>query len=710
MSIKSNKYNIKSKDINTWATQPVQIKSLTYEKGNRVLSEPTNIDYYYDRKPIEDSNRPALKKANSLWTQVNTYSKPFPIDTTFFYKDGGDINELGYKDVSPYKDRSFIDINSNKITMKGVSKHLKGDGYDKDMNLIHSMLMKPGEDYEFQPKVTLVRETPIHQNGNKIPPISQMQIAKSKQQIIDDHNILLKKQFNQNKPQTFENKINNFLDNPMDKAYDAGEKFAGNNDPIDNFRHPMAGRYTAEAITKKTGNIPILSKTLGFIGSNALGIGHEIMNPNLGTKKNSMSKFETIREAAEDIFNNSVGALVGTLPLSDSTKTKTLKYLSDKNLLPDGYGKDNMYFKHQNGGNIAPSQEEIDYANSILTNTKKPFVKDYLDNKIDFHFNGRIAFPKTADLNTDMIKSLREGTYIDLKTRENLDKFARGLKGVKNYISLNKPIPKGQKGLVIQNNSNPIWKNISSDTIDPLVASKNYNANTLGDLKSQPNLQKLALYNKLSTFTDSKTFPLLEQNVQTHYGMDKGYFSRASGKITPLGESVKFTTNPNTSAIKYDINHIQSNLDNPVYSAFNNIYKKKQSLESNYYNDFDNKVRTKQIPISPVFTPANKLIATSHLKGGIIPNKIFMAKKGLKLFPIYKLFMYNQGGNLIQLNGKGEPETVLKGEERIFSIPHTKEIVNKATKAKTKEDIVELGKQVEKILQKQNTQKPEYVK
>lgn len=91
-------------------------------------------------------------------------------------------------------------------------------------------------------------------------------------------------------------------------------------------------------------------------------------------------------------------------------------------------------------------------------------------------------------------------------------------------------------------------------------------------------------------------------------------------------------------------------------------------------------------------------------------NKLIKAKKGSKIFPNYKMFLYNSGGNLVQLNGNGSPEVALVGEERIFSIIHTKEIIDMSFNAKTKEDIIALGRRIEQIIDKQNTQKPEYVK
>ena len=77
-----------------------------------------------------------------------------------------------------------------------------------------------------------------------------------------------------------ESKLDKYLDHPMMKAsHEAAEFSEDPGEQVDNFRHPMAGRYTAEALANKFPNwmhstgVPQLA---GFLRANALGIGHEI--------------------------------------------------------------------------------------------------------------------------------------------------------------------------------------------------------------------------------------------------------------------------------------------------------------------------------------------------------------------------------------------------------------------------------------------------
>jgi hypothetical protein len=108
--------------------------------------------------------------------------------------------------------------------------------------------------------------------------------------------------------------------------------------------------YTQQAIANKTGNIPIVSPALGWLGANAMGVGHE-----LGTifNDNRPLKYKG-REALEDIFNNAYGATIGLLPISNEGKEEILYKTSAKNMIPDGIsdpdGRD-FYFK-KNGGSV----------------------------------------------------------------------------------------------------------------------------------------------------------------------------------------------------------------------------------------------------------------------------------------------------------------------------------------------------------------------
>ena len=148
--------------------------------------------------------------------------------------------------------------------------------------------------------------------------------------------------------------INKYLGDPYGEA----REFAENPDElanIDNMRHAQATRLTQEAIANKTGNIPLVSDTLGLLGSNALGIGHELTT--LFGDKDKRDWLTKLQESGEDIFNNVFGSVIGALPIDDKTKDDVIKYASYNNMLPDGYvrgeqGKEdglseNVYFKNE---------------------------------------------------------------------------------------------------------------------------------------------------------------------------------------------------------------------------------------------------------------------------------------------------------------------------------------------------------------------------
>ena len=133
---------------------------------------------------------------------------------------------------------------------------------------------------------------------------------------------------------------------------------------IDNIRHAAAGRYAAEAIQKKVKEVPYVGKILdflgadkvaGLVGSNVLGLGHEVKT----IVKDDRPFIAKVREMGEDTFNNFIGSIVGSLNIDDSKKDEAIKYLSYNNLMPDGYVRtkkgeeeglsENIYFKDEEG-------------------------------------------------------------------------------------------------------------------------------------------------------------------------------------------------------------------------------------------------------------------------------------------------------------------------------------------------------------------------
>ena len=258
---------------------------------------------------------------------------------------------------------------------KKNQEYLDKDGmYPRIMDIRRSLNLKPGQ------KV----DKSIFENNSILGPVDDLKTYYDDDTIIDMLNTLAKSNNVKNLPtaeygglldtyqdggKTLEEKINKALGDPRKKASDAAinKKWFNKEtkkweveDDIDNFRHPMAARYTAEAIANKFpdwmkySGIP---QVAGFVGSTALGVGHELAN-NKYTSNNpkdypNYTFWDTVSEAGEDAFNNMVGAGVGVLPISDDKKTSFLRYLSDNNKIPDGYAnkKANMYFK-RNGGLI----------------------------------------------------------------------------------------------------------------------------------------------------------------------------------------------------------------------------------------------------------------------------------------------------------------------------------------------------------------------
>jgi len=144
----------------------------------------------------------------------------------------------------------------------------------------------------------------------------------------------------------------------------------------DTLRHAYSAMETNKAIQDKTGNIPFISSKLGFLGANALGVGHELIHLFQSTP-------DEVRESGEDIINNFVGSLAGSIPfVSDENKRKAIQYLSDKGILPDGttaargrkYDVINKNKKYAMGGSI-PGAVGFTYARTGGIPSNGPYAK-----------------------------------------------------------------------------------------------------------------------------------------------------------------------------------------------------------------------------------------------------------------------------------------------------------------------------------------------
>jgi hypothetical protein len=229
------------------------------------------------------------------------------------------VNKTGYlKGVKTAKNPVNI-IPSSLITTQGMAFPIKANG--------KTLYPNTGQ-YKF-PTPNVI-ETPLKQKGTK-------KIASDNTKVAVQKPILGKKKYTPN----IEDRVDEFLGYPKVASSAAANLFPGE-DPQDNVRHALAGMYTAEAIRKKTGNIPILSKALGFAGSTGLGAAHEVstlLNP-----KDKRSVKVKLREAAEDIYNNTYGAYKGSYGKHGVIGKKTqVINKALMNELPDGYGEERPF-------------------------------------------------------------------------------------------------------------------------------------------------------------------------------------------------------------------------------------------------------------------------------------------------------------------------------------------------------------------------------
>ena len=155
-------------------------------------------------------------------------------------------------------------------------------------------------------------------------------------------------------PLTTEGKVNQWLGDPKGRAASYSESLVDpNEDPVDNVRHPLAAAYTTQAVADKIKysgdqmfwNNPIrtaVANAAGVAVANAAGLGHEVKHlPQLlsGSWEDAGLEgvYHALRMTGEDLANNFVGSLVGTLrDLNGTDAAEVITFLSNNNLLPDG--------------------------------------------------------------------------------------------------------------------------------------------------------------------------------------------------------------------------------------------------------------------------------------------------------------------------------------------------------------------------------------
>ena len=283
------------------------------------------------------------------------------------------ISIEGYKSDSPDKNNPVNIIESSNITMEGVDFPVRGYGNN---GVVQDMI--PGvENYNYG-NADYVVEVPKAQYGNKgAKKSSYKKILRDTEksfnkwldysmgpinnigQILTEDQMKKFYDFDDN----IENQVANIRQEYKDENIPYGSKNwkpvnmdpriialrkeqadweAANpiyqetrdliNEGLDPLRHSSSSANTSKALQQKVRDVPYIGglldflgvdKTVGFVGANALGIGHEAM-----TIKDDKRDWTTkLNEAGQDIYNNFKGSLEGNKNLNDR---ETLNNLLDQ--------------------------------------------------------------------------------------------------------------------------------------------------------------------------------------------------------------------------------------------------------------------------------------------------------------------------------------------------------------------------------------------
>ena len=138
-----------------------------------------------------------------------------------------------------------------------------------------------------------------------------------------------KPEFNKNKLEYLESEVDDYLGNPMEKGSKKAWEIAGETN-IANTQIPFSGpeEHANPDPLRHTLSAMYTSEKVGMIPANIMGIMHEL------TAKN------TPAEHREDILNNFIGSIIGSVPFTSTEKKERLvQKLWEKGLLFSGRGE-----------------------------------------------------------------------------------------------------------------------------------------------------------------------------------------------------------------------------------------------------------------------------------------------------------------------------------------------------------------------------------
>ena len=333
----------------------------------------------------------------------------------------GSISMQGYKSDSPDVNNDFNIIPTGNITMEDVDFSVLGID-----NLGNSEIMMPGANYIFPGN--MVFEIPLAQVGEELS---------------EEENTV---SYLSRKLSDLQDNIGTYLNNPGQRAKDfsdSEEELAN----IDNLRHSMASRFAAEEIQNKIKGIPKVGgfldkigvdKLAGFLGSNLLGLGHEAST----LVEDDRPILAALQESGEDVINNLIGSVIGSTDMSPEKKTNILTFLSDNNLMPDGYvqtdpdASENVYLKNPDGSikqfggdstsEMSNEAKEILYSYADASKLEQDIVEGKVTNPevIDYFITLKITgVPEMYPGSNEDLKKLYDDLYQpgrDLKLKFNL--------------------------------------------------------------------------------------------------------------------------------------------------------------------------------------------------------------------------------------------------------------------------------------------------
>lgn len=357
------------------------------------------------------------------------------------YAQGGSVTQLGYKDISPYRNEPSNTIQSNQITMDGVSQDLIGYGFDEMGRIVSVKEMKANSgDYSF-PGASKVVEVPRHQNGGEYKWKPGSQGVRKAQPDDGTTYKVSASSYEKQMPDSYMTKMNRDYQN-YNPAYPA----SGRADyvPVEAMMLPgtpvikglgKVGNFVLDAINPLSGMRNPYTN-LGLVkGAKPIGVGATLTTEQLNNAKKMFNPEWDSKQMMKTISKDEERRLTKEeVELLNNEYQRQGILETQKNILPESFK--NRVYRNINPNDVyGKPSKQIGKLRDIALNKGRRVVTNYT-NRISKNIENNVAFRNYLGLPADEYK---ENIYINPYLSTNKRIVFSTNTPVQNSLTLGQP-------------------------------------------------------------------------------------------------------------------------------------------------------------------------------------------------------------------------------------------------------------------------------